>query len=143
MPLLAPNSPEAPRLRAYETDCSSCTVRTSEKGGVQKQRANVLWAPSAKTWPHVRRSCDSDYCAERQDRSVFHLQGWACSPPCRRVWGATAMLWSAGRSTVTREALPAHFPTAHSPATNRWRGQCSAFSGIGIDKCSARDPSSD
>src|SRR5206468_3135679 len=40
------------------------------------------------------------------------LQGWACSPPCCRVWGATAVLWSAGRSTVAREASPAASPSA-------------------------------
>ena len=40
------------------------------------------------TWPHLRRSCNSGQSAKWQDRSVFHLQGWACSPPCRRVWGA-------------------------------------------------------
>jgi hypothetical protein len=57
----------------------------------------------------------------------FHLQGWACSPPCRRVWGATTMLWSAGRSTVTREALPAHFPTAHFPAKTAWPGNVRRF----------------
>lgn len=75
----------------------------------------------------MRRSCDSDQYVERQDRSIFHLQGWACSPPCRRVWGATTMLWSAGGSTVTREALPAHFPTAHSQRQTAGTGNVRRF----------------
>src|SRR5258705_12764527 len=125
MPLLAPCPPEAPRPRAYETDCSSCTVRTSEKGGVAETTCRkTLWAPSAKTWPHGCRSCDSGQCAERQDRSVSHLQGWACSSPVPpRVGrdgnaverGTEHRDWGSAASTLPRcSHLPATVPLARA-----------------------------
>jgi len=38
------------------------------------------------------------------------LQGWACSPPCCRVWGATAVSSWARNGTPSREKRHRHAP---------------------------------
>jgi len=81
------------------------------------------------TWPHVRRSCNSGQSAKWQDRSVFHLQGWACSPPCRRVWGATAVLWSGTEHRLSRETPATRFSSALGilQRKQRWLGHVQRF----------------
>ena len=76
---------------------------------MQKQRAEKSCRPRqrrrGRTCVVLATRCKG---AERQDRSVFHLQGWACSPPCRRVWGATAMLCAARDGAPSREKRHQH-----------------------------------
>src|SRR6476661_4795491 len=112
--------------RAKTSAEKSCRPRQRRRGRTCVVLATLAKARSGKT-----------------DR-YFICRGGPAVPRAAACGARTAMLWSAGRSDVTGEASVARLSSAHVPQRkNRWLGHFSAFSGIGIDKCSARDPSSD
>src|SRR3954468_7417196 len=129
MPLLAPYPPEAPRLRAYETDCSSCTVRTSEKGGVQNCVPKSLVGPVSDDVAARSSFLRLEPMARsgKTDR-YFLCRGGPAVARCRRVWGATAMLCGARDGAPSRAERHQHAPSALSPAKQPLARASSTFS---------------
>jgi len=96
------------------------------------------------TWPHVRRFLRLGPTARSGRTDQYSSAGVGLQSPVPPRVGRNSSLWSAERNTVTREASPTRLSLSSGfQRNNRWVGQFRRFPGIGSDKESAHETSSD